>query len=88
MTTAVRGCKPQARHDVAAIPGSALYSKPTEAGTVRFYFALKDETLALALALERLANASLTECQRPNCWIRRSTNACNSCDRPPLARAF
>jgi len=38
---------------VAAIPVSAFYSKPTESGIVRFCFAKKDETLALAL--ERLA---------------------------------
>jgi methionine aminotransferase len=38
---------------VAAIPVSAFYSRPTESGIVRFCFAKKDETLALAL--ERLA---------------------------------
>jgi methionine aminotransferase len=38
---------------VAAIPVSAFYSKPTESGIVRFCFAKKDETLALAL--ERLS---------------------------------
>lgn len=39
---------------VAAIPVSAFYSKPTESGIVRFCFAKKDETLAVAL--ERLAH--------------------------------
>jgi methionine aminotransferase len=39
---------------VAAIPVSAFYSAPTESGVVRFCFAKKDETLALAL--ERLAS--------------------------------
>jgi methionine aminotransferase len=39
---------------VAAIPVSAFYSRLTESGIVRFCFAKKDETLALAL--ERLAN--------------------------------
>jgi methionine aminotransferase len=39
---------------VAAIPVSAFYSKPTESGIVRFCFAKKDETLALAL--ERLSS--------------------------------
>jgi methionine aminotransferase len=38
---------------VAAIPVSAFYSAPTESGIVRFCFAKKDATLALAL--ERLA---------------------------------
>jgi methionine aminotransferase len=38
---------------VAAIPVSAFYSRPKESGIVRFCFAKKDETLALAL--ERLA---------------------------------
>ncbi|RJG14480.1 pyridoxal phosphate-dependent aminotransferase [Massilia cavernae] len=38
---------------VAAIPVSAFYSKPTESGIVRFCFAKKDETLALAV--DRLA---------------------------------
>ncbi|MDK3024536.1 pyridoxal phosphate-dependent aminotransferase [Cupriavidus taiwanensis] len=37
---------------VAAIPVSAFYSQPREAGVVRFCFAKKEETLALAL--ERL----------------------------------
>jgi len=38
---------------VAAIPVSAFYSQPRESGIVRFCFAKRDETLALAL--ERLA---------------------------------
>ncbi|AMR77415.1 pyridoxal phosphate-dependent aminotransferase [Cupriavidus nantongensis] len=38
---------------VAAIPVSAFYSQPRESGVVRFCFAKKEETLALAL--ERLA---------------------------------
>jgi len=38
---------------VAAIPVSAFYSQPKESGIVRFCFAKRDETLALAL--ERLA---------------------------------
>jgi methionine aminotransferase len=38
---------------VAAIPVSAFYSRPTESGIVRFCFAKKDETLAVAL--ERLS---------------------------------
>lgn len=38
---------------VAAIPVSAFYSQPQEAGVVRFCFAKRDDTLALAL--ERLA---------------------------------
>jgi methionine aminotransferase len=38
---------------VAAIPVAAFYSRPTESRIVRFCFAKKDETLALAL--ERLA---------------------------------
>jgi methionine aminotransferase len=38
---------------VAAIPVSAFYGKPTESGIVRFCFAKKDETLAVAL--ERLS---------------------------------
>jgi methionine aminotransferase len=38
---------------VAAIPVSAFYGEPTESGIVRFCFAKRDETLALAL--ERLA---------------------------------
>jgi methionine aminotransferase len=38
---------------VAAIPVSAFYAAPTESGIVRFCFAKRDETLALAL--ERLA---------------------------------
>ncbi|MGZ8293076.1 MAG: aminotransferase class I/II-fold pyridoxal phosphate-dependent enzyme, partial [Telluria sp.] len=38
---------------VAAIPLSAFYNQATESGIVRFCFAKKDETLALAL--ERLA---------------------------------
>jgi methionine aminotransferase len=39
---------------VAAIPVSAFYSQPKESGVVRFCFAKKDETLALAL--QRLAS--------------------------------
>lgn len=35
---------------VAAIPVSAFYSQPRESGVVRFCFAKKEETLALALA--------------------------------------
>ncbi len=38
---------------VAAIPVSAFYTQPRESGVVRFCFAKKQETLALAL--ERLA---------------------------------
>ena len=38
---------------VAAIPVSAFYTQPRESGVVRFCFAKKEETLALAL--ERLA---------------------------------
>ncbi len=37
---------------VAAIPVSAFYSQPRESGVVRFCFAKREETLALAL--ERL----------------------------------
>ncbi|WP_322401953.1 pyridoxal phosphate-dependent aminotransferase [Massilia luteola] len=36
--------------NVAAIPVSAFYSRPTESGIVRFCFAKKDETLNVALA--------------------------------------
>jgi methionine aminotransferase len=38
---------------VAAIPVSAFYTQPRESGVVRFCYAKKEETLALAL--ERLA---------------------------------